>query len=1151
LFINLEFFSRSFVMKSCHCLPLLLILHCGLAVPAIAQSITSAPDGTGTVVNQNGQRFNISGGSVSRDGANLFHSFQRFGLVTGETANFLTDPTIRNVLGRVVGGDPSVIQGLIQVSGSNANLFLMNPAGIIFGANAQLNVAGSFTATTATGIGFNGGWFNAIGTNDYAALTGTPNQFAFMTGQPGSIFNQGMLTVAPGQNVTLMGGTVINTGTITAPGGTITIAAIPGNGRVRVSQSGMLLNLEFDQADPTTASTIPFTPLSLPQLLTHSGINHADTITVNADGTVRLSGSTANVSPQPGTAIAAGTLTTAATTGGAINVLGDRVALLNVTLDASGQNGGGDIRIGGGYQGKESVMNASRVFVDANSTISANAIAQGNGGRVIVWSDQATTFLGQIGAKGGATGGDGGFVEVSGKEHLRFQGQVDVSAPLGQAGTLLLDPRNILISNEPSTTGVEVQLPEIFADDFAGEDITLNATTLENQFGNIILTATDDITIAPGLSLTFAPFGGLITFDADADGDGVGTFSMDTTQTIRAEGRSLTINAAEIIAGSLNTSSDTIEGGSVTLSATGDISAVNIRTGGITQSGDVTIQSQTGSIATGAIDTTSVNGALGNVALTAPGTITTGAIAAASVERSNNPAAGANSEDSTSGANSTDPKDALNGVDQAELNDAVEAIEAEFDPDIEDPSDLLDGDFEFDDEAYAEEFEDFEDAGLYVEGGEFLSARRANRAVSDAEDTRISEFNRYFGRDLRAKPLSPNEIRTVLTQIQQETNTRAAIIYVNVPKTIAPPTRKSRLLDTSAVEQPVAAKVRPLEILVFTRDREPIRILVPGVMSEQLVRTIQQFRSDLVTSVRRQSSSYLKSSQQLYQWLIAPIEAKMGPGFATTLLFSMDSGLRSLPIAALHDGKQFLIEKYSVGMTPAMGLTDPRYRSLSGAQVLAMGASTFTELAPLPAVPVETKAIAQLWNGKALLDQDFTRTNLVQQRQQTPFQIIHLATHAEFNPGNVDNSFIQLWNDKLRLNQLPDLNWNRPPVDLLVLSACRTAVGNTESELGFAGVAVASQVKSALASLWSVSDEGTLALMTTFYDELRSSKVKSEALRQAQLSMLRGNTRIQGGQLVRSGSGSVPLPATLSNTTTTNFSHPYFWSGFTMIGSPW
>ncbi|HAA30263.1 MAG TPA: hypothetical protein DCE56_24500, partial [Cyanobacteria bacterium UBA8553] len=211
---------------------------------ALAQPITAATDGTGTNVITNGNRFDINGGSRSSDGANLFHSFQQFGLDSGQIANFISNPQVRNILGRVVGGDASIINGLIQVTGGNSHLFLMNPAGIVFGQNASLNVPASFTATTATGIGFHSGGFNAFGLNDYAALVGNPSAFVFNTSQPGVVVNAGNLAVGSGESLTLLGRTVVNTGQLSAPGGQMTVAAVPGEKVVRISQEGMLLSLE-------------------------------------------------------------------------------------------------------------------------------------------------------------------------------------------------------------------------------------------------------------------------------------------------------------------------------------------------------------------------------------------------------------------------------------------------------------------------------------------------------------------------------------------------------------------------------------------------------------------------------------------------------------------------------------------------------------------------------------------------------------------------------------------------------------------------------------------------------------------------------------------------------------------------------------------
>jgi CHAT domain-containing protein len=265
----------------------------------------------------------------------------------------------------------------------------------------------------------------------------------------------------------------------------------------------------------------------------------------------------------------------------------------------------------------------------------------------------------------------------------------------------------------------------------------------------------------------------------------------------------------------------------------------------------------------------------------------------------------------------------------------------------------------------------------------------------------------------------------------------------------------------------------------------------------------------------------------------------------------MDSGLRSLPIAALHDGKGFLVERYSVGLMPSLSLTDTRYQDIRNSQVLAMGAETFQDQKPLPAVPVEVSTISRrLWQGKSFLDSAFTLQNLKTARQQQPFGIIHLATHGEFQPGAPSNSYIQLSDTKLHLDQLRQLGWNKPPVELLVLSACRTALGDEQAELGFAGFSVLAGVKSSLASLWYVSDQGTLALMTDFYEQLKVAPIKSEALRQAQLAMIKGEVRLEDGVL-RTPSTDVILPPQLAVLRNQKLQHPYYWAAFTMIGNPW
>ncbi|MBW4495389.1 MAG: CHAT domain-containing protein [Oscillatoria princeps RMCB-10] len=2167
---------------------------------AQAQTITPAPDGTGTAVTPQGNTINIQGGSLSRDGANLFHSFQKFGLSEGQIANFLSNPDIRNILGRVVGGDASYINGLIRVSGGNSNLFLMNPAGILFGPNASLNVPADFTATAATGIGLGSGWFNAAGSNDHSLLVGTPSAFSFALPQPGAIVNEGNLTLTSGNNLTLLGGTVINTGTLTSPGGNITIAAVPGDSAVRISQEGHLLSLDIEPVALEGTGVggsegTQFLQMTLPQLLTgRPDFGHASALSVNQKGEVSLTGSGVRIPAESGTAVVAGNIDVSAPSGfgGGVSVLGSRVALAGASINASGALGGGTALIGGDDRGRSTgilpvpsvhPLNASHTFVSSDSVINADALLNGDGGKVVIWSDKTTHFLGHISARGGSNSGNGGVVGVSGKDNLIFRGTVDVSAAFGTAGTLLLGSENITIADKDGgESDSEVTDSQVLFEEGTGT-FTISEAKLESLEGNadVKLEATDNITVADlsDKELTFKPGTGTISLTADADKDGTGTFSMNAGDTIRAEGRSVTVEAAAITAGNIDTSSelgdggaialnatsdivtgsllsyslgtgsggeisinssaggidtaggelfsysmgnggsvtlkasgdiktgnigsssngtgnggnialtsraggiDTVDrelnsssgegnGGSVTLTAFGDIQtgflssdswgtgsggniALNSSAGGIdtaggvlssssiegnggsvtlTASGDIktafifsnsygtgtggniALNSSAGGIDTagGMLDSSSIQGNGGSLTLSASGIILTGDINSSGFLRGGdisitsqlsdiinkgflgfssesgtpgtltiNAYAGSISTGNLSGARnvtiagggkddafSTNPKASVTagaekintrsgnvtlvahsditvnepiqtdsitsleliagrsininaGIDTSggngnitlrgndssanlnyrdkgpgsvtmapgtalnagsgnivielgrlaevgsitlsDINTAgaltvnattgnilrssadslitagsaffgtstsgtggiglpaeplrvsvsnLEAMAGSGGAFFESPElgvtvggatalpigiiisggsevslraagditiaesvstasalagdagnitlnstggiidstastlnssatqgnggsvtltasgEIKTGDIKSSSEtgsggnislnssaggidtalgwlssssyegnggavtltasgdiktgnveSYSSgtdsggnieisssaggidttggmlssystqgnggavtltasgdintrEIDSFstgtgtggnialnssaggidttsgrlssfsvagnggavtltasgdiqtgyiasmagfqpqyvcdavnncgpifipiegststgtggditvesskgavntstgplntmssggaagsvtinaaghvETAGIRSEGyeqggnlsirsdspnsiavggnldtystngtagditlsspgritltgditsygstesgditvtsdsntvttnsittqsgtgpsgnitingnniaagnldsigrtgagnievsaggnvttlniqsrtdegdsgniaveaggdistgdqttstGEGNSGNIANTAGSDVtagnqtassgegnsgnitntagsdvtagnqttsatngnsgnitntaggnvtagnqttsatngnsgnitntaggnintgnqtssatggtagsitnsaggsistgnltsagtqgsgeislnsgtgeintgeirtgaeevtngtqgnpsvpalnstpiatgqdfspqivpqnsiiesvpaqstiittlsgnsstnagsnsplnsnrtaqqivsslstvsssplaanateavallEQRRDKEFADYFGQNLSNQLTNPETIREALATIASQTGNRSAIIYVT-------------------------ALPDELELVVLTPEGKFTRKTVPAAKRDDLLLAVWDFRDILSDREQRNTTSYLQPAQQLYQWLIAPIEAELQAAKIDTLLFSMDAGLRSLPVAALHDGKQFLVEKYSLALIPSVSLMDTRYQPVQGKQVLAMGASEFTNQQPLPAVPVELDQIThKFWQGKAFLNQDFTRDNLMAQRSNYPYPIIHLATHGEFKAGKMDNSYIQLWNDKLRLDELRNLRLNNPPVELLVLSACRTALGDEKAELGFAGFAVAAGVKTAVASLWYVSDAGTLGLMTEFYDHLTDAKIKAEALRLAQLAMIRGEVRIEEGELRGSGTrGSVSLPAELRNEGSHNLKHPYYWSGFTMIGSPW
>lgn len=485
-----------------------------------AQSITSANDGTGSVVTIQENQFDISGGSLSEDGANLFHNFQEFGLDANEIANFLSTPNIQNILGRVVGGNASIIDGLIQVTGGTANLYLINPAGIIFGANAQLNVMGDFTATTATGISFGDTlWFQVLGDNHYQTLIGNPSQFAFELSPPGSLVNSGDLSVKQGQNLTLLGGTVVNTGKMTAPGGTITLAAVPGENLVRISQPGQLLSLEVKPLQDNSGNLLPVEVLDLPTLLTGTAGDVETGLNVLPTQAVQLTEAEMMIPFQSGLVLTSGIIDvsivdinnaiTSSEMRGSVNILGEKVGLVGANVNASGINGGGRVLIGGDYQGQGQVPSADRAFVSQNSTINVDGLTGRDGGQVVVWSNESTRFLGTINARGSFPHGDGGFVEVSSRENLEFAGWVDTSA-FGQVGTLLLDPKTIIIN----ATGSDLLTGNnLFNDNTTGLS-TISGATLSAALdaGDVILQANTDILIED--NITGTTFGNGLTLQA-------------------------------------------------------------------------------------------------------------------------------------------------------------------------------------------------------------------------------------------------------------------------------------------------------------------------------------------------------------------------------------------------------------------------------------------------------------------------------------------------------------------------------------------------------------------------------------------------------------------------------------------------------------
>lgn len=1144
-----------------------------LPLPAQAQtvtpSITAADDGTGTVIDHIGDTYTIEGGSLSSDGANQFHSFEQFGLAPTETANFVAPSAVSNIIGRVNGGQASVIDGTLSVTGvdTSPNLYLVNPAGILFGESATLNLPGSFTGTTADGIGFGSAEQQQWLANDtsaeaatYEALTGSPTAFTFSASLPGGIVNEGDLQLSGQQDAMLLGSFVANTGSISSPGGDVTLAAVPPETLVRISQPGRLLSYEVpaSAAQKTLGPQTIGDPTWLAALLSHTDSDSANGYTegatqliTNEDGTVSLRNSSIPLPVEAGHVFASGSIDvsdidSADSTGGRIDVLGDRISVSQANLIALGRSQGGQIRIGGDYQGQGPLPTARRTWVDKTSTLTVDAIGNaegiGDGGRAIVWADGATGFWGNVSANAGAQGGDGGFVEISGKEQLIYQGDVSLDAPYGEGGTLLFDPLDIVITENPSEPNdAEILDFVVNGGDSAGSTFFISRAQINAlpPGSNFRLEATRNITftanpsfmthLSSGSPGNYLPFSS-VTLRADADGDGVGDVTVPTFHQLRTDGADFTISGASLDLGRVDAS----QGGNINLSASDRISTFLIISQGSFggDAGDV------GVIAQNDIDILSIN----TQGFNGGDIFVSSATKAPNIRGSIN-AGGVGGPDGTITILEGTPPVVPDPVTVPEStlpvmsNPVMPApVDSFWDPTLfSDPT--LSSAFDLDFANYIAEENSFLTPGVAQKGGQI-----SLEEIAALEQRNLSELSDYFGRPLFEEALDIDEVQALLREAVEKRNNRTAIVSVNITEPNA------NLGETEPTETQ-----QQLELIVMTPEALPRRFILPGAELESLTQTASDFRDNLLTSVRRRNDSFMPQAQALYQMLVAPLADTLAEANIDTLLYSMRSGLRLLPIAALHDGEEYLIENYSVGMLPSLSLLNAQFdQSIADAQVLAMGASSFDSFAPLPGVPIEVDRIRDRWPGETFLNEDFTKDVLLEQRSQTPYELIHLATHAAFNPGDVNNSYIQLWGDNtLRLGDLLEMDWDSPTVDLLVLSACRTAVGSAEAEMGFAGLAVGAGVRSAVASVWSVSDLGTLALMDEFYNQLSAQPIKAEALRAAQLSMLHGQTELVDGQLVMPAGESISLPENLTINDQADLSHPYYWAGFTMIGSPW
>ncbi|MEP6739248.1 MAG: YDG domain-containing protein [Caldimonas sp.] len=460
--------------------------------PSLAAAATASTLPTGATVVKGSGTISVDGAAmtVNQTSQRLVTDWQSFSIGAGNSVRFNQPSSSSVALNRVTGDDASSIFGSLT---ANGHVYLQNANGVYFAPGAQVSV-GSLVATS---LNIDVGQF-MLGN---LRLSGGSEA-------SGEVSNAGSISAAPGGHVVLAAPVVSNSGSITTPGGTTALLAgnavnidPTGSGLLSISVPVAAVNARLTQSGTITADggavqlAAAATDAALRTVMQVDGVVRARSIE-QRDGQIVLSGGSSGV------VIVGGQLDASGPHGGTIKVLGDRVGLTGqARLDASGASGGGTILVGGNRHGEGAEQNATNTYVGGGVVLDASATNQGEGGNVVVWADNSTRYFGQIVARGGPRGGNGGQAEVSGKNTLDFEGGSDLRAPRGTTGRLLVDPTSIDIgatadANGDGTQGDDVTLAGLTAGQFPGQASRIKATTVAS------LLATNDLSLAAVRGIT-------------------------------------------------------------------------------------------------------------------------------------------------------------------------------------------------------------------------------------------------------------------------------------------------------------------------------------------------------------------------------------------------------------------------------------------------------------------------------------------------------------------------------------------------------------------------------------------------------------------------------------------------------------------------
>ncbi len=338
------------------------------------------------------------------------------------------------------------------------------------------------------------------------------------------------------------------------------------------------------------------------------------------------------------------------------------------------------------------------------------------------------------------------------------------------------------------------------------------------------------------------------------------------------------------------------------------------------------------------------------------------------------------------------------------------------------------------------------------------------------------------------------------------------------------PKELERLAERAVIIYPILLSDR-IELLL-SRAKGIRRYTLP-VTARDVTSVVREFRKNLEN---HRTSAYIENAERLYKWFIQPLEKELDRQEFDTLVIVPDGPLRTIPMAALYDGERYLIEKYALATTPGLTLTDPT--PLAFEEVKALLAGLSEKVPGFDILPEVNKELAEIQriigeqNITLLENEDFVLENLEEALTGRPYDLVHIASHAQFKGSNLESFMVSHEGEQITIRQLEDLmqirRFSDQPVELLTLSACQTAAGDDRAALGLSGIAIKAGARSALGSLWPTRDKVTAKLIVEFYDQLQDPSVsKAKALQMAQIYMLKE----------------------------TMYRHPAFWAPFLLIGN--